>query len=427
MKILSINKFYHLKGGSERHFFELNKELELQGHKVIPWSMQSDQNEASKYSQDFIEQVDMHKFSFKTILRFFYNINAQKKLKQIIEREKPDIAHLHNIYHQFSPAIIKTLKKHNIPVVMTLHDYKLACPNTFLFTNGKICNKCVGGSYYNCFKNNCMHNSRAKSFLAMLEAYLHRKILKSYEQVDLFIAPSEYLKNIIVKSGIKEKKIKVITNFVPEKFLNCCHCEEEQSDDVAIPGPARCSRDCRASFHSARNDIGDYNLYYGRISKEKGIDFLIRTIADILDEKLYIIGSGPEFFKLKALIKELNAQDRIKMLGPKHGDSLIEYIKNAKSVVISSLWPENMPLALLESMSLGKIVIASRVGGLPEIIKNNKNGYLFDPGDSSTLKQIIAKLGESNTEIGKNARKTVEILNVKNYTKKYLKIIKNLK
>ncbi len=377
MKILQINKFYYLKGGSERYLFELSKILEENGHKVIPFSTQNNQNEKSEYSKYFIKLINLDKFNIKNIIKFFWNYDAIKQLEKLIKKEKPNIVHLHNIAHQISPAIIHTLKKHNIPIVQTLHDYKLICPNYQLFNRGKICEKCNGGKYYNCIFNKCVKDSFAKSLLATLEAYLHNKILKTYDKVDKFIAPSQFMKDKCVEFGVEEKRIEVVNNFI-------------EASDV-------------------KTNIGGYLLYFGRLSKEKGLEMIYES--RIKNQEYLLVGDGEMKKELENKIKKENIEN-VKLLGYKSGDELNELIQNAKAIIIPSIWYENMPYSMLEAMAIGKIVIASNIGGMAEIIKNGENGFLFEAGNSDELREIIEKLDSSDLEkIGQNAKKSIKKLN----------------
>ena len=342
MKILQINKFHYPRGGSERYVFELSKLLEDHGHEVIQFSMADDKNYYSKYSQYFIKPVDLDKFNLINIIKFFYNYEAVKNLKKLIKDERPDIAHLHNIAHQISPAIIKVLKNHKIPIIQTLHDYKLICPNAKLYSRGLICEQCRGGRYYNCFLKKCSHNSWTKSFLAMSEAYLNNKILKYYNSVDLFIAPSQFMKNICVKFYIPENKIKLIYNFIG--------AETEAVEDIM-----------------EKNEPA-YLLYFGRLSEEKGIDVLLAALKILNNKiKLKIAGAGPDYKKCQSLIAQYKLNAQAELVGPKYGAELRQIIKQAKAIIIPSLWPENLPYSALEALALGKIIIASHMGGLPEI------------------------------------------------------------
>ncbi len=406
MKILQINKFYYLKGGSERHFFELFKLLEDNGHKVIPFSMSlSFSGEGSSCSsfpadlkgeegnlplQSSIQYVNLSKFSIKNIIKFFWNYEAVNKLEALIEKEKPDVAHLHNIAHQISPAIIHTLKKHNIPIVQTLHDYKLICPNYKLFSNGEICEKCKGGKYYNCTLNKCVKNSRAKSLLATLEAYLHNNILKTYDKVDKFIAPSKFMKDKCVEFGIDAERIEVINNFV------------------------------EANFQEVNNK--NYLLYFGRLSKEKGLDTIFDSQFSNIE--LRIVGDGPMCENLKNKIKKEKLSN-IKLLGYKTGKELKDLIANAKAIILPSIWYENMPYSMLEAMAVQKVVIVSDIGGMSEIIEDGKNGFLFKSGNKVDLRKVIDKLDNFDLEIiGNNAKKTVQNFDKISYYKKIANIYK---
>lgn len=403
MKILEINKFHYIKGGSERYVFSVSNALAEAGHELMHFSMKSPENEMSKESDYFVDYMDMHKFSLKNIVKFFYNYEAVAKLKKLIKDKNPDLAHLHNIAHQLTPAIIKVLKDAGIPVIMTLHDYKLICPNAKLYNKNGNCEKCLGGKYYNCFLNSCMHESRAKSFLGMLEAYIY-KYKKSYDLVDLFIAPSQYMKDVTVKFGIDENKIIVIRN-----FLN-------NSAELA---------------ESA--DTENYFLYFGRLSEEKGIFELIEAFdsSEFKNYKLKIVGDGPSVNDLRFKIKDLGLEDKIDLLGYKSGDELKDLIQRAKAVVMPSLWAENMPYALLEACDMGKICIVSRVGGMPELIEDSQNGYLFEAGNKDELAKSMKKvLNMSENEkktMGENAKKTANEINKQKHLEKLIDIFTNIR
>ena len=362
--------------------------------------MLDSKNKESKYQKYFIKNVDLHKFNLVNIVKFFYNYEAVRNLKKLIKTEKPDIAHLHNIAHQFSPVIINVLKKHKIPVVQTLHDYKLICPNSKLYSQNRICEKCNGGKYYQCFLNKCMHNSRSKSFLGMLEAYLHQSILKSYQKIDLFLAPSQFMKDACMRFGVSEQKIKTIYNFIPENFINFNNSNiNEKNQDP-------------------------YLLYFGRISEEKGIDVLLDALL-LTNSKinLKIVGEGPDSEKLKTKIKNNNLSERVEILGHKVGEELKNLILNSKAVVIPSLWHENMPFSLIETLVLKRPVIISRVGGMPELIKEGFNGLSFKPGNIPELAQKIDLLPKMNFDLSKQ---NSLLLNIADHTLKIVCIYEKL-
>lgn len=403
MKILQINKFFYLRGGSETHFFELTKLLEAKGHEVIPFCMQDPRNLKSKYDKYFIEAVDLSKFSFKNFIKYFYNYEALKKLEQLIQTEQPDVAHLHNIAHQFSPAIIRLLKKHNIPVIQTLHDYKLICPNYQLYSNNQICLKCKGSKYYNCLTSRCVKKSYLKSFMAMTEAYLNNRVRRLYEQVDLFIAPSKFMKDISVDFGVKPEKIEVVNNFINFDFAKIAS--------------------------ESLEPLEKYLLYFGRLSDEKGVRVLVKAMSHVnLDLKLKIVGSGPEKIMLLRQIDALGLSARVSIIDQiplERRPELEKIIRQATAVVVPSVWYENMPYSLIEAMAMSKLVIVSELGGMVELVKHGETGLLFKAGDSQALAEQINNLTPERSElIGRQAQIFIQKLSPENYYFQILNIYK---
>jgi len=394
MKILEINKYHYPKGGSERHYFDVSQVLREKGHKILFFSTKNKNN--IENHKHFAKDVSFSAFNLINIFRFFYNFESAKKLQDLIDVERPDIAHLHNIYHQLSPSIIHVLKKNNIPMVMTLHDYKIICPNYKLFHKGLICEKCKNGKYYNCVLNKCVKNSFFKSLLVSIEAYLHNQILKSYDLIDFFIAPSEFMKKKCVEFGVNEKKIITINNFV----------------------------NFEANSYSQKED---YLLYFGRLSEEKGIEVLLRAMLKLHDYKLKIVGAGENLPVLRALVSELCLENKVEFLGAKHNDDLLNIVNDAQAIIIPSIWYENMPMNLLEAMSMGKIVIASNIGGIPEIISDGKNGFLFESGNSEELAEKIKNLSQYDlNNFKKCAKNTVKKYSKDDYYFKISQIFTNL-
>lgn len=353
MKILQINKFYFEQGGAEHYMFSVSRLLEQYGHKVIPFAMDHERNVATEWSGYFPSKVETMDPSFswsklKIAGRMFYSFQAKNKIAKLIKETKPDIAHIHNIYHQISPSILSTLKKNKIPVVMTVHDYKLVCPNYILYTNGSPCQRCLGHKYYRAVSNRCLKNSYPASCLVAAEMYFH-KIVKIYEKnIDLFIAPSQFVHDKLVEFGLDSKKISVLPHFVETK-----HVKPEYGS-------------------------GDgYFLYVGRLKEEKGVDVLIKAMAKLdNDVQLKIVGTGPDREKLQELARDLNLGN-VSFLGQQAGEEIAELFKNARAVVVPSRVWETFGLAAAETMAFGKPVIASNVGSLPELVADGASGLLF--------------------------------------------------
>lgn len=364
MKILQVNKYHYPRGGADRYYLDLGQRLTDSGHEVAYFAMQHPRNLATPWSKYFISRVSYNeqvwRYAWKIPGRALYSLEAKKRFTQLLQDFKPDIIHLHNIYHQLSPSILDAAAAFKIPVIMHLHDYKLICPNHALFVNNRICTKCLSGNYFNCVSQRCVKGSLAASFLAALEMYLHHDLLKIYaKNVDLFIAPSLFLKKMLIKAGWPENKIDIINN----------------AFNPSLIAPANIKKE-------------NYFLYYGRLSPEKGIDLAIQALEANPTLSLKIAGTGPEDERLQTMGSRAVRDGRLDFLGWQEGEALAKLIAQAQAVLIPSRWLENFPLSALEALSLGTPVIAANIGGLPEII-NEDNGCLIEPENAEALGQAM--------------------------------------
>jgi glycosyltransferase involved in cell wall biosynthesis len=275
----------------------------------------------------------------------------------LLRVEKPDIAHLHNIYHHLSPNIIATLKKHGIPVVMTLHDYKVVCPAFKLFVKGAICEECRNRRFYWCVLKKCVQGSRLKSLLCALEVSWHRRY---YEMVDALISPSRFLKAKIAEMGFPKR-----CRFIP----NAASLENGSPPAAVDPPQVIC---------------------FGRLVEEKGIHLLIEAMQGVPADCL-IIGDGPK----KEELQDLAAQTpdaRIQFMDHQPFPLLQTIVRRATMVVIPSIWYENNPFSIIESFSMGIPVVAARIGGIPEMVIDRETGILFTAGSSADLRDKIVLL-----------------------------------
>lgn len=362
MKVLFCNKYFFPKGGSELVMLDTARLLEEHGHQVAFFAMHHPLNLPSEYSPFFVSQVDYSSRlnlcqKVKAAARVLYSLEARKKIRALIAREKPDVVHLHNIYHQLSPSIIAEIARHRLPMVMTVHDYKLVCPAILSLRHGKVCGLCARGRYYHCLVHRCTHGSLAQSLVNTLEMYLHHRILHIYEKIHVFIAPSLYLKSKLEEMGFPGK-IVWLPNFVR----------------VAEFRPAFGTED-----HSL--------VYFGRLSTEKGVATLIRAVAG-LPVPLKIIGDGPQRPELERLVHRLGLEN-VHFLGYLLGEALHQEIQKSFLVVVPSEWPENNPRTVLESYALGKPVLGARIGGIPELVREGETGLTFEPGSVAELREKI--------------------------------------
>lgn len=401
MKILQVNKFYYPKDGVSNYLIGIEAKLRELGHEVRVFAMDNPKNLPSSEQKYFVSYISFDQpgliNSWRALTRIFYSREAARKFAALIKNFRPDIIHLHNIYHQISPSILRIAKKEKIPVIMHLHDYKLICPNYKLFTQGNICQRCRGGKYYNCFWHKCLKNSYPKSLGGTLEMYFHHKLWKIYETgVKTFIAPSKFMKKTCEDFGWSADKIVWLNNFF------------KQPAEVNYP--------------SEQTESNNYLLYFGRLAEEKGVKVLLQALTKN-EENLKIVGEGPEELALKEMTKKLNLTERVEFTGFKSSLDLENIIKNAKAIIIPSVWYENMPLNLLESLAQGKIVIASNIGGIPEIIENGENGLLFKAGNEDDLVEKIKLLKTIDyPRMARAAKETVKHLDIDTHIAALLKI-----
>jgi glycosyltransferase involved in cell wall biosynthesis len=380
MKILLVNKFFYFKGGSEYCFFDTACILQERGHNVCFLSVEHPENIPLSASKYFVSRVDFETSggfleSTKTSGKILYSFEAKKNVKSILKKEIPDLCHLHNIYHQISPSIIHILKKRGISIIMTLHDYKMVCPIYTLYFNGKVCERCKNGRYYWCLINCCTKGSYAKSALNVLEMYLHHKLLHIYELVDVFISPSQFLKEKLKEMGFNGRTV-YLPNFVDiDAFVPFYVCKEKA-------------------------------IYYaGRLSEEKGLFTLVEAVKG-LDVKLIIIGDGPLRGEL-----EKRKNDNTYFTGYMPQQELKKVAGDCMAMVIPSEWYENNPRSILEAFAIGKPVIGARIGGITELVIDNVTGYTFEPGNAEDLREEIKFIIANSlkaVEMGKNARRFVQ-------------------
>lgn len=363
MKILLVNKFHYLKGGSEKYYFDLAKLLKEHGHEVAFFSMQDEKNIKTDCKEYFVENSDMNSKNIFKALDVIYSKKNKKAMEKALNDFKPDIVHLNNFQRQLSASIIKPIKKRNIPIVFTAHDLQAICPAIIMLDNEKnICEKCINGKYMNCIKGKCIKNSSLKSLLGAIEGKYYRNKKIYIKQIDKIITPSKFYKEKLEEDGIKSEKIEALHNFI-------------DIDD-----------------YNVKIEDEGYALYYGRIIKEKGVLNLIKAFKNIKNHVLYIAGDGPDIEKVKEYIKENRLEERIKLLGFLNSDEVKEYVRKARFIVVPSVWYENCPYSVLETLAMGKPIIGSNLGGVPELVKDNENGLIYKYNDIKELEDKMQEL-----------------------------------
>lgn len=369
--------------------------------------MHHPENFESEYSKYFVSHINYAEMvknkslssGIRVLFRSIYSLEAKRKLERLIEEERPDIAHLNNIRQHVTTSILTTLKKNRIPVVWTLHDYQLICPNISFVARGGICERCKKRKYYWPIIVRCKKDSFLASTMAAME-HSAQMIMKMYDSVDVFISPSNFLRNKLIEYGLDKDRIVCLNNF----------------NDLDV------SR--------TQDEVGDYYLYIGRLERVKGVKTLIDAALKLKTEPLKIVGDGPLREELESYVNTNNRDGNIEFLGHRSRAEVIKLIKGSRFVVLPSEWYENYPYAVLEAFACGKTVVGSRTGGIPELVRDNQTGLTFEMGNSDDLSSKINYLiqnPEAAVQMGEYARDYVKKeLSPEKHYEKLMKIYKEL-
>lgn len=357
MKVLLINNFHYRKGGSEAVYFNTAQILQEHGHEVISFSYKDEENVPCEQEPFFVHR----KGGLGTLKNYFYNTEAERNLESLLEKERPDIAHVHLFWGGLSASIFRALKKYNVPLVHTVHDYRLVCPGyTFKNGRGEECERCQRWNYYQCALNRCAKGSLVQSVLMAAEMYSRQVLFNPLKNISGFLFVSKFAqeKHIEHHREYADAKQTVLYNYTTPMLER----------DIASKG--------------------EYFLYYGRLSYEKGVSTLIDVVISIGDLKLKVVGTGPIEDELKSRV---SGNSNIEFLGYKSGKELFELVRDARFVVVPSEWYENNPMTVIEAYSLGTPVIGANIGGIPEIVVDGETGYRFESRNVEDLARVITK------------------------------------
>jgi glycosyltransferase involved in cell wall biosynthesis len=294
---------------------------------------------------------------------------------------KVDVAHAHNVYSRLTTSVLDLLYERHVPILLTLHDYKLICPSYTLLAKGRICEDCKSGKFYMAVQNRCHKDSLVASAIYAAETYFNEVFQKYRKNVRFLIAPSLFMKTKFIEFGWPEGQIAYIPNSV------------------------------EPSVFEPRYSPGTYFLYLGRLSPEKGLITLIEAFMKITSDKanLTIVGEGPIRNQLETMAR---ADSRIRFTGYLSGNALKKTTRNALAVIVPSEWYENAPISILEALAFGKPVLGARIGGIPEMIDEGVNGYLFETGNVDDLRKklerILSMPDKKISNMGQAARQKVE-------------------
>lgn len=361
LNVLMAHNYYQVPGGEDTVFHNEVNMLEKNGHKVIKYTRHNDEIKDGVLSK--------LKLGIDTI----FSLKTYKEVKRLIEEKDIDVLHVHNTLPLISPSIYYAARAKKIPVVQTIHNFRLLCPGATFTRNGEICEDCISKGLGQSLKHTCYRNSLAQTFIMYLMLKTHR-VIGTYNNVN-YITLTEFNKNKLLNLVKDKNKVYVKPNFVEKREL-------------------------------LERILEDYFVYIGRLDNIKGINFLVESWKDI-DEKidLYIIGTGPEEEKLKTFIKENNIKN-IKLLGFMQRGKAFEIIQKSRAILVPSKWYEGFPMTIAESFSLGVPVIGSKLGNIESIIDDGSNGLLFEKGNMQSIKTVIESVfynKDLNISLGNNA------------------------
>lgn len=363
MKVLLVNNLHRRRGGADIVYFNTAELLRQAGHEVYFFSFSTEDMEPCSESSFFAPSQDKVPV-LQRMRNYCFNKTAADKLQSLIDKIHPDIAHVHLIWGGLSPSVLVTLKKNHIPVVHSVHDYRMVCPAyTFRSIDGQICEKCKGGKYYNCAIKRCSKGKLLESLLMAYEMYHRERKYNAYKLIDGFIFVSEFAKN-------KHEEFNAAFSTVPSIVLYNFWSGEAHVEPH------------RADLYSS------YYLYYGRLSREKGVNTLIAAFEKTPELNLKIVGEGPEKEVLHEACEARGIRN-VGFLGYQSGETLFSIVRNAKFVCVPSEWYENNPMTIVESYALGTPVIGARIGGIPEIVENGETGLVFEAGNTQSLVDIL--------------------------------------
>lgn len=356
MKVLLINNCFWRRGGSEAVYFNTADLLMAAGHKVVFLGLENSHNIKTGQKEYFVKRGNV----LKNMISYFSNKDAAIVVEEILEKEKPDIAHAHLLWGGMTASIVPVLHKHGVPLVHTAHDYRMVCPSyTFRNGFGEVCERCKGGNFIQCIKNRCAKGSLPQSVLMALEMMYRNHKWHPAKEIDGIIYVSNFAKQKHEEMDVKFASTLNIVLY-----------------NIATVGE---------KYPPVEKD-GDYYLYYGRLSGEKGVSTLIDAFAKHPELNLKVVGTGPVEVELKK-----KQYSNIEYLGYKSGEELYNLVRNAKYVCVPSEWYENNPMAIIEAYSMGVPVIGAQIGGIPEIVVEGKTGFLFQSGKIESLDKVISQ------------------------------------
>lgn len=370
MNILLCNYRYFVSGGPERYLFNVKKLLELNEHKVIPFSISNASNEPNEYDKFFVSSVGDDQVYFnandgggaekwKVIERLFFSFETRTKVITLLEQEPIEIAYILHYLRKLSPSLLSALRKKKIPIVVRLSDYGMLCPENHFYKNDSICTQCIDKNLTKSITGKCVKGNLALSAVNYVATYIH-KMSNIFSYIDKFVCTNYFMYEMMIKAGYSEDRLCVIPTFSDEDVFKPLEKTEEMENFKKI-------------------------TFSGRLVQNKGVHVLIDAINFLVNNKgidchLDIMGSGEEHYvnKLKSRVKKYGLDNNITFFGKTDVITVAKKLSESSVSVVPSLWFENLPNALIESLYCGTPVICPNHGSFIGLINDRENGLYYE-------------------------------------------------
>jgi glycosyltransferase involved in cell wall biosynthesis len=364
LRVLLVHNYLRPPSGENTVFEQEKQLLESKGHEVITYTRHNEElGEIGRTAKALVA------------LRAIWSSGVYRDIAAIIRKERPDIAHFHNIFPIISPAAYCACKAEGVPVVQTLHNFRIVCPGALLFRNNKICEECAGGRLLPGIRHACYHDSPLQTAGIAGIVSFHKLIGTWRSAVDLYIVLSEFALAKYRELGFPSESYFVKPNFLQNPV------EPSYVD-------------------------GGYGVYIGRIGEEKGMRCLLEAMRSCPEMSFKIIGDGPISEGFKRKLHEYGLRN-VEYLGSLEHEVCMKYLRDARFLVLPSECYEGSPMVLLEAMSAGKPAVVSNVGILSSMVTDGVNGFLSPPGHAEALAQKMRWMYERPDDarlMGKNGR-----------------------
>jgi glycosyltransferase involved in cell wall biosynthesis len=363
MKILLVHNSYRQRGGEDVVFEQEKISLERAGHDVIVYHRSNSEIEPSSR---------LHQL--RPAMRSVWSATSRHEFSRLLSRTMPDLVHVHNTFVVISPSIYGVCKERGIPVVQTLHNFRWMCPAATFFRDGMVCEDCLSGGLWSSVRHRCYRDSRAATATVALGLAWHRFARTWQDSVDCYIALTSFSRSKFIAAGLQPEKIVVKPNFVD-------------------PDPG------------LRTGAGDYAIFLGRLSGEKGLATLLGAWQRLpVTCPLRIVGDGPERASLEAQVEQLRVPG-VTFHGTISRKEAIVLMKGARFAIVPSVWYEGFPMVIVEALACGTPVLCSRLGSMRELIFDGLTGLHFAPGDADDLAQKAAWAWNHPSEISEMGRR----------------------